>query len=424
MSTRQAWTVSLTVADQATVSGTNFLTALVLARVASKEQYGAFVLAFSVMMLMNLFQNALVTKPLTVLGASSSPASFGRYVTALAVWQFVLGAGAGGAVMLGATWYALGGRANPFSEAVFVMGGALLFVQFQEFFRRVLFTRFEVAKVLRNDVVCCAVQLAGLLVLWSRDALSANTVFGLIAVSTGCGAVTGLLQCRGWLKGDFSGLRRIVAENWRFGRWVLGTNMAWYASTQLYLLIAGALLGLRGPAILEASRTIMAPTQILYFSAGNVLPSLGASRLHAGGPIALRCLVGVMSVAMMVVVGMYCLAVALAPERLLDVFYRGQYAGYGGVVQLYALMYFLMNSALIFNLGIDSLARPDRNFLIMLVTAAVALVVAFPLVHSWGVYGAALGMVLTQIVGLCGAWYLFRISVHERAGTMASQGCR
>jgi O-antigen/teichoic acid export membrane protein len=280
----------------------------------------------------------------------------------------------------------------------------------------------EVSKVLRNDLVCSGVQLSGLLFLWLQQMLSAQAVFWLMALSTGCGAVVGALQCRVVFVADISGLRQALTDNWRFGRWVLGTNVAWYASTQLYLLLAGALLGLRGPAILEASRTIMAPTQILYFATGNVLPSLGARRLHADGPKALRRLVRLVTVAMMIAMGAYGLMVILAPEFLLGLFYGGQYTGYGGVVQLYALMYFLMNSTLVFSLGIDSLARPDRTFLITMCAGVVALVVAFPLVRWWDVYGAALGMVVTQTVVLGGAWCLFEVSLRERAEAITPVG--
>jgi O-antigen/teichoic acid export membrane protein len=132
--------------------------------------------------------------------------------------------------------------------------------------------------------------------------------------------------------------------------------------------------------------------------------------------------VRLVTVAMMIAMGAYGLMVILAPEFLLGLFYGGQYTGYGGVVQLYALMYFLMNSTLVLSLGIDSLARPDRTFLITMCAGVVALVVAFPLVRWWDVYGAALGMVVTQTVVLGGAWCLFEVSLRERAEAISQLG--
>src|SRR5947199_326008 len=53
--------------DQAILSGTNFVTAIILMKTAAKEDYGYYSIAFAASLFLVSLQNAVVTTPLAVL---------------------------------------------------------------------------------------------------------------------------------------------------------------------------------------------------------------------------------------------------------------------------------------------------------------------------------------------------------------------
>ncbi len=89
--------------DQALVSGTNFLTGVLLARLCSKEQYGLYVLAFSVILLWDGLRGSLIASPQAVFlhqkPSGQQPPYLGSTIVMhallLVMGAVVLGVGAG-----------------------------------------------------------------------------------------------------------------------------------------------------------------------------------------------------------------------------------------------------------------------------------------------------------------------------------------
>ena len=69
-------------ADQGLISATNFVTLLVLGRALTASAFGAFALAYTVLIFVNLLQSALVTQPHNVLGAAREGLMYRRFTVA------------------------------------------------------------------------------------------------------------------------------------------------------------------------------------------------------------------------------------------------------------------------------------------------------------------------------------------------------
>ncbi len=78
-------------ADQGAQSATNFLTSLLLAKLCAPKQFGVYVLASSALLAGSGLQGALLTGPMTVLGAGRDGDDWKRYATTLAIAQVFLG---------------------------------------------------------------------------------------------------------------------------------------------------------------------------------------------------------------------------------------------------------------------------------------------------------------------------------------------
>ena len=78
-------------ADQFLISGTNFLTMILVARgLKSVSDFGVFVLVYSILLFSNSIQMALITQPHNVLGESRRGTDYVRYTASTAFNQLVL----------------------------------------------------------------------------------------------------------------------------------------------------------------------------------------------------------------------------------------------------------------------------------------------------------------------------------------------
>src|SRR5829696_8643711 len=79
-------------ADQALISAANFVTMVALARTFVPADFGAFVLTYTALLLLNGLQTAFVTQPHNVLGQGRERADYAVYTTSTGVGQLAFAA--------------------------------------------------------------------------------------------------------------------------------------------------------------------------------------------------------------------------------------------------------------------------------------------------------------------------------------------
>lgn len=398
---------SIALLDQGLVSGTAFLSGLLLARASSKEEYGTYVIVVSLMLVLNLFQSGLITRPMLVIGPAKPPHALRIYVRSLSLVQISLSLVLAGVVAASSVIGAGTNESARVGPAMLSMAVALVFIQGQEFIRRVLLIRTALTRVFCLDVVWCGTQLSLLAVASIKGWLSVSVVLLAMGLAAALGATAGLMMARANLWTGPTQLRTAFGENWRFGRWTLGMNFVSYGLVQVNVLIAAVFLGLQGPAVLDTARNLVAPTQLLLMAVANVLPSVGARQLHSGGAEDFRRMVrgiaaGVAAIAL--VVG---LAVAWQAEYMLSLLYGPQYRGYGPIVYVYAAGAVLWNASGVFLIGLETLNRPSWSCVLMAVTGALGLVLVIISVQRWGLYGLVCAGLVIDVIRWAGSWVLF-----------------
>ena len=75
------------IGDQVLISGSNFVTMVLVARALGAEAFGLFTLVYSVLLLSNIVQSTLVTVPHNVLGSNREGAAFGRFTFSMGLAQ-------------------------------------------------------------------------------------------------------------------------------------------------------------------------------------------------------------------------------------------------------------------------------------------------------------------------------------------------
>jgi O-antigen/teichoic acid export membrane protein len=142
--------VNWALADQAIVSGTNFLTGVLVARYLGVEEFGRFTLLWMAVLFVNSIQDALISSPMMSIGPKQSAAETSAYYGAVVAQQAVFSFAALLLVFAGATLifavfseWQMGDMAVPLVVTMFVC-------QFQGFFRRYFFSHGRVAIAFTN----------------------------------------------------------------------------------------------------------------------------------------------------------------------------------------------------------------------------------------------------------------------------------
>jgi len=146
--------------DQALISASNFITTVVLARTLDPTDFGAFTLAYVVIMFTTSLQSALVTQPHNVLGTTYDGTAYRRYTTNTALSQFCLTV----ILVLIALPCAVVARHAGWGIAplLFPLIPAVAAWQLQEFVRRVFYTERRLKAAFMNDFVSYGGQVVGM----------------------------------------------------------------------------------------------------------------------------------------------------------------------------------------------------------------------------------------------------------------------
>lgn len=407
--------------DQPLISGSNFITMVLVARGLSKSAFGEFSLVYAGLLFANLLQSALVTQPHNVLGASlwiTDRNSYRRYTTSSAAGQLSITA----LEILAAIVLAIIGHTMrwSFQPLLIALIPAVAAWQFQEFIRRVLYTESRTGAALINDVVSYGGQGAWIAVLWWQNRLTAPMAIYVLAITSAAATLLGLWQIRHSIARKAS--RAFVVENWHFGKWLLGSELLnWCASTSFYLYIVSVMLSTSATGELRAVQTLFGPARIFSFFLCTILPIQFAQTLSRSGSLAVHK--QFKKVASIVIPGMggYCLLMALFAHPLLKLAYGPAYANSAKILVLYSQVAFLSYVQMLITAALLSRGMTRFIFLGSCCAALTTAAISWLAINLFRLPGAVGAMILTQAV-VTGVLYIFYLRTLHRNALPKRQG--
>ena len=186
-------------ADQVLVSGSNFLTGIVLARTLGIEAFGAYVIAQMYLLYANTFQASLVVSPMmTAVPAQHDKREQKRMIrgfmgyTLLVLLITLLG-------VLGLAWVL--GIFSPHlgvGQLALPLAAAMAAFQMQDWMRRALYVQTSNRQVFFSDAIAYGGQLGILVWLSSQAALDVDAALWTMAAAFSCSAVMTLIKAGLW----------------------------------------------------------------------------------------------------------------------------------------------------------------------------------------------------------------------------------
>ena len=406
----------ITLADQAVASATNFLTGVIIGRACIKEQFGLFMLGFSIVLFVMNLQTSLILTPYMVYSPRLKPSEHARYTGSTLIHQLGFSALAIVALAVGGVALSFGIGPQGLAPVVWTLVVVITFILLREYIRQISFANLCVKTALILDSGVAVVQIGGLLLLAYLGLLSASMAYWVVGLACGLAAVGWLV----WMRTTFAlQLTRAISDlvqNWIFGKWVFASALLWTLSMELYPWILTAFHGIASTGVWAACFGIAAIGNPLLGGMQNFLGPKIAHSYAEGGALALRRFVFKASAVFSLLITPFCIALLVFGGSLVVIIYGDKYASNGLVVSILAVNFFVLAVRFSFSRALFVMGRADVDFAVNFVAPFVLLTLGLWLVKSFGPLGVACGLLAgnTAATGFKCATFYVLIRSHYR----------
>ncbi len=389
--------------DQSVVSGTNFLTMVIIARACSQAEVGVYALAWTVVMFLAAAQSNLISIPYTMYCHRRDGDSLAKYGGSAIVHQLLLSA----AAMVGfvglAALLALGVGPNGLDPAAWVLSGMIPFILLRDFARRFSFAHLAMETAIVMDVCVTALQLVSLLALWRLGLLSAATGYAVMGAACAAAVAGWWLFRKQPIRFSREELLPDWRQNWAFGRWTLTgqlSGLAFYALPWLLAIVWDE----AETGKLAACTTLVGLSNLFVMGLNNFLVPKASQAYTRYGVRALGGVLRKASLAAAAVLGSLCVGVFLVGAPVAKLVFGPLYADTGMLLTVLAVAALTDSLGQTVGAGLWAMDRPAANLTADVVQVSVTLGIALWLVFPLGAMGIALAIVAGRIVGLSVRW--------------------
>ena len=309
--------VGWAVIDQGFVSLANFGLGVVVARLVSPTEFGAFGVAFTVYLVVLNVARGFAILPLTI-RFGGDPTEFRRGAAEATGVAFAIGVG--GSVVCLAIAVLVGGLPE---IALAALAAALPGLLVQDAWRFVLFTSRRGPVAIINDLVATVVMATFIVMVVAFDTVS---VFTMVLCWGGGGtaaALVGILQTK--IRPEPSRTIRWCREHWDITPQFLGSELTQMGGGVLVLFALGTLVDLAAVGSIRGAQLLLGPAYVLYIGVHlSMIPE--AARL-TGSLVRFRRIALFSSTALAVAGAGWGLVLLLLPDSVGRESPRGQLAG-------------------------------------------------------------------------------------------------
>jgi O-antigen/teichoic acid export membrane protein len=383
--------------DQALVSGANFATNVILARVLGVREYGVFALSWMAVLFVASLQWAFIVSPMMSVGPKQEEEDRPFYYGAVLTQEMAFAALSVLGILIALRFsvshfpqWNIRGLGIPLSFATF---SYLL----QDFVRRYFFSTGRSKFALICDAISYLTQIPIILFVAHRPYFAPTVALWII------GATSLISFLAGWfwfepVKFRASALKEIASRHWNISRWLAPSAFMQWSSGNLFTVAAPLYYGAAAAGVLRAAQNIVGVAHIWFLGLDNVVPAEAARRMHNQGLDAAFNYIKQIVLRWGLITLGFVLIVSLRPGLWLKLVYGSQYASYGYILQLYALLYLMTFFAGPLRAGLQALEYTAPIFWSYSVMTVFSLALAGPFTKWLGLTGAMLGMIATQFL--------------------------
>jgi O-antigen/teichoic acid export membrane protein len=382
----------LSLADQAVASITNFLTGIVIARSSSKEQFGLYMLGFSIVLLLTDLQTSVIAMPFTVFAPRLKGDAHALYAGSTLIHQILFSLLGMLALAFGAFLAEFGVGPRGLEPVLWALGATVGLIMLREFVRRICFASLKLKSVLLFDTFICAFQTGILLLLGRLGILSASRAYWVIGPVCGIAALCWLRLQKGSFRLRLDESITDLKRNWAFGRWVFASGLVYTISANLYSWLLAFFHGTASAAVFAACMGVVSASNPALLGLQNFVSPKTAHEFANNGLRGLRKFVLKLSGMLALPAGLLTAVLIIWGDHFVALLYGSRYSGNGMVVAVLALNLFVSAVGFSFSRALLAMERANVDFALNFVALFTMLTLGLWLVKTQGALGAAIGL--------------------------------
>jgi O-antigen/teichoic acid export membrane protein len=401
----------LSLADQAIVSGTGFLTTFLIARWSGSSQLGIYSLGLSVLLSIVGFQESLILQPYLIqrhypegTNAERAGASLTLGTLFAAGSIFVLTVAA-----LGFSEWPAGPEMVPMIWAV---AGIVPFALTRDFARRFCFAHLHTGRVVVLDLAAAIIQLSALGWLATSGRMSALSACAALGVAYAFPTIIWLYYARAEFTIRMPHVRITLRQTWALGKWLLAGRITTQVQGYITYWLAAAIAGAAVTGAYAACMSIVNFANPLMIGLTNVvMPRSVLAWKHGGGPglwheaIRNTALIGV-------VMTVFSLAVFFGGAPVMRLLFHGkEFEGHGPTLVVLALATSAGALGTAASIALATMERPRAIIIVTTFEAVLTISLVWVWMTKWGLLGGAYGMLAGNVAGTVGRWIAFYLRV-------------
>lgn len=397
----------LALVDQFVVSGTNFCTTVIVGRAAGADELGVYALAFALVALVVCAQESLILTPYTIYCHRDHGRGRARYAGSVLMHYAMLAGLVTICLVLGGAGMLAGTGSLRLAGLAWVLAAVVPFALLRDFVRRLAFAHLQIATALVLDLAVAVLQIGGLAGLAVGGGLRADTAYVVMGASCAVPAVAWFISARPGLVVRREQVFGDLRKNWGLGRWIFAALMALMLRLSMVPWLLALILGTRATGVFAACMSVVLFGNPVIQGISNVLGPRAALAFAEGGGIEVRRVVRRATLLLTLAMGLFCGVIILFGGEIIALLYGAEYADYQAIVTVLAIALLIRAVGMAAYNGLRAVERPDVNFKANLLGLATTVALCVWLLGTWGVVGAACGLVAGDLAGAAFRWAVF-----------------
>ena len=405
--------INLTFVDQAIVSGTNFLTGILLARFLGIEEYGRFTLIWMSILFFMSMHTALIISPMLSIAPKQEHNQKKEYYSAifihLTIWMFL------SALILIAGCIIFGNLYpdKNVNSLILPMVIVLISFQFQDFLRRYFFSTDRAADAIFIDSMSYLGQILVLIIAFTFFKITLEITLYIIAATSFNAILWGKLKAKN-LSLKTTSLMAVTKRHFHFSKWLIGTSIIEWTSGNLFMIAAGGIIGASAVGAVRATQNIIGITHIFFQACDNfIVPSAAKSFVRGGFNALIRYIINasLWGGGLMI---FFFLTIALFPKFWLSLFYGDEFIQYSYLLYWWCFCYFIFLNNYFMGAFLKALEYTNVFFISGAVMSVFSLALSKYIVSNYGIQGVMAGTLINHIITFVIISSAFSIQLKKR----------
>lgn len=394
-------------ADQVVYSLGNMVVAALLSRHCRQREFGIYILTQRTMDVLIQFCNVFLWGPFTFNLPGTAEDRKSHYQGSILGLQVVFCLVFSLALWFASRWAAVPARGvyyGTFAPLVLTSGGIL----FREFTRRMYFSHMRLKEAFWTEVATIALQVAGVEYLYLTGRLDVART--LLVLCAGAALVSVWWVLREWntFQLALGSTLQDLRMNLQLGRWFLGSNMVFLASSQCNPWVLSALLGGSAVGAYAVCESVVNIPRVALTSMQNVMGPMIARARNEGGRTQLQAIVQRLDRGLLLGSIVFAVAIMLVGPWVAQLIFKAAPGNARVLLVFLSLNLVAYAATLAQSYALTALGRADTTFYANALGIMVQASVCFFLVRRLHIPGAAAAMLLGSLVVLGVRGFFFR----------------